>query len=134
MIELLINDKKVDITDSTSISLNVTNEDWSNPTAVKTSYSKTITLEGTKNNNIIFSNLYRVDSSNSFDFDTSKRNDAVILNDGVYIDSGYITLDNISIKNGVYKYDITFYSNLGLFFYNLKYNTNINNEKKNPLF
>lgn len=130
MIEFYINDKKVDITDSVSITLNGTNEDWTNPSAVKVSYSKTITLEGTQNNNILFSHLYNLNGSNIFNFDTTVRNDAVILNNGVLIDSGYITLDKVSIKNNQYKYDVTFYSSLAQFFYNLKYNNNLDNEEE----
>lgn len=121
MIEFYIKNQKIDLTNTVDISLNSTNDDWNNPTAVKVSYSKTITLEGTQTNNKIFSSLYRLDSTNFLDFDTSIKNDAVILNNGILIDSGYVTLDKITINSGVYKYDLTFYSSLGQFFYNLKY-------------
>lgn len=124
MIQFLINNKQVELTESVSITLNATNTDFTTPTAIKVSYSKTIEIEGTQNNNKLFSNLYRLDSSNMLDFDTSVRNDAVILNNGALIDSGYVTLDKITIKNGTYRYSVTFYSLLGQFFYNLKYNNN----------
>lgn len=128
MIELLINNQHVDITDDVEITLNATNTDFSNPTAVKNAYSKTISLPGTKTNNKVFSDLYRLDATNEFNFDTSLRNEAVILNNGSLVDSGYVTLDKITVTQNIYKYDITFYSMLGQFFYNLKYSEEENGE------
>lgn len=133
MIDLIIKNQKVDLTSEVSITLNGTNTDFINPTAVKVAFSKTISLEGTPNNNKIFSHLYKLEGSNQFNFDTSIRNDAVILNDGVLIDSGYITLDKINIRGGKYTYEITFYSALGQFFYNLKYNNNDEQDEEKTL-
>jgi hypothetical protein len=60
-IRLYIANKLVDCTDGISLPMNYQLEDFSNPTLVKNSFSKTISIPGTKNNNKIFGEIYKLD-------------------------------------------------------------------------
>ena len=61
MIELYINNTLVDIdqgsNDSFSILLQKTRTDYTNPTIVKNSFTKTVSLPGTDNNNKLFNHI-----------------------------------------------------------------------------
>lgn len=61
MIELFLQNRKVDITKDIDVSITYEMNDLSDPQAVKNNYSKTVTLEGTPNNNRIFGDIYRFD-------------------------------------------------------------------------
>ena len=132
MVELYIDNNKVDITEDISIEFTYTSVDVSNPTAVKNSFSKTISLPGTLNNNTIFGNIWRLDRSliedplklTNVNFDSRRRVPFNITNNGVLIESGYLQLNTITRKDEEVKYNITLYGGIGDFFYNLMYNEN----------
>lgn len=129
MVEIFINNKKLDLPQDLSIALNYSAIEIDKPTATRNAYSKTISVSGTKNNNEIFGNLWKLDSNNTnFDFDAKKRVDAVITVDGTIVHKGYIQMDEISYKSGKITYSFTFFGNTGDFFYNLMYD-NEGNEK-----
>lgn len=121
IIELYINNKKADLTDSLSLPITYQQENLSNPTDIKVAYSKTIVLPGTSNNDNIFNNIFNLDSIQFGDFDPSKRVDAMILIDGNIFESGYIQLVKINELNHYRTYEVNFYGGLGDFFYGLKY-------------
>lgn len=128
MVELYITDKKVDISNDIDISLTYEMNDLADPQAVKNNYSKTVTLEGTPNNNKIFGDIYRFDkeildneSLIGANFNPNKRVDYYIVNNGDVIDSGYFQLDEISYSNNRIQYNITLFGGIGDFFYNLMY-------------
>lgn len=60
-IRLYIADRRVDIPEGVSLPITYQTEDFNNPTIVKNSFSKTIALPGTKNNNTIFGEIYKLD-------------------------------------------------------------------------
>lgn len=127
-IRLYINGKLVDIDESTNLPFNYQLEDFDNPTTVKVNHSSTITLKGTKNNNKLFGEIYKVDrmqhigtSLYGIDFNPSKRVDYQLFCNSELIESGYIQLNDVSILNGDIQYNITLYGGLGDFFYGLKY-------------
>lgn len=128
-IKLFIANKEVDCSEGISLPMTYTVEDFQNPTIVKNSFSKTISIPGTKNNNKIFGEIYKLDrflhiKEGNFSgvyFDPSKRVDFGIYNNGYLIESGYMQLNSISIKQAVITYNITLYGGLGDFFYGLKY-------------
>lgn len=122
MVELFINNKKVDLTDDISISFSYNSIDVDEPTADKNSYSKSVELKGTPTNNEIFSDAYDISRNivgNSFD--PKKRVEYVLYNNGDIIEDGYIKLDEINIDGDEITYSITLYGELGNFFYNLMY-------------
>lgn len=118
-IKLYIADTLVD-TEDISLPITYQTEDLSNPTAVKNSFSKTITLKGTKNNNKIFNYIYDTQEIVN-KFDPSKRVDFKIFNGSDLVESGYMQLNTVSVNNQDIEYSITLYGGLGDFFYNLKY-------------
>lgn len=61
-IRLYIGGKRADLDESTSVPFTFQTTDAEMPTAVKNSYSKTITLQGTDTNRRIFDGLWRLDS------------------------------------------------------------------------
>lgn len=124
-IKLYINGKLVDCSEDLSLPITYTTEDLKNPTIVKNSFSKTITIPGTKENNKLFEEIYRLDrrqSFNTWNFNPSKRVDFAIYNNGDVVESGYVQLNTINIADEIISYEITLYGGLGDFFYGLKYN------------
>lgn len=132
-IKLYIANKLVDCTDGISLPITYQLEDFSNPTLVKNSFSKTIAIPGTKNNNKIFGEIYKLDRMqhyeewtgnpelNGINFDPSKRVEFQIYKDADLVESGYMQLNNISIQENNITYNITLYGGIGDFFYGLKY-------------
>ena len=129
-ISLYIAGKKVDLDNNSFILFNYTMEDLSNPTIVKNSFSKQITLKGTSANNEIFGNLWKADRKTIFGegytgvaFDPLRKTPFTIYNEmNEIIESGYVKVNSISKTKGVLEYKITLYGGLGSFFYGLTYN------------
>ena len=134
-IRLYIANKLVDCSDTLNLPINCILEDFQNPTIVKNSFSKTISIPGTKNNNALFGEIYKLDRMqhyeewtgnpelNGINFDPSKRVDFQIFKDGELIEDGYMQLNDILIDEGnKITYNITLYGGVGEFFYGLKYN------------
>ena len=129
-ISLYIAGKKVDLDDNSFILFNYTMEDLSNPTIVKNSFSKQITLKGTPTNNEIFGNLYRTDRKTIFgdahtgvSFNPLRKTPFVIYNErNEIIESGYVKVDSVNKISGGYEYKVALYGGLGSLFYDLTYN------------
>lgn len=130
-ISLYIADEKVDLDNNSFILFNYTMEDLSNPTIVKNSFSKQITLKGTPANNKIFGNLYRADRKTLFgegytgvQFDPLRKTPFTIYNEmNEIIESGYVKVDSVDKVSEGYEYKVTLYGGLGSFFYGLTYDS-----------
>lgn len=132
-VRLYIANKLVDCSEKLSLPVNYIQEDFNNPTIVKNSFSKTITIPGTKNNNTLFGEIYKLDRMqhyeewtgnpelNGINFDPSKRVDFQIFKDGELVEDGYMQLNDVLIDGDKISYNITLYGGLGDFFYGLKY-------------
>lgn len=128
--KLYINGNLVDFNEEPNISFTYQQEEFSNPTVVKNSFSKSININGTDNNNRIFGEIYNLDREqiykfNTYDgayFDPSKRTPFELYKNDELLESGYMQLTDISIKNLKIVYTITLYGGLGDFFYSLMYN------------
>ena len=122
MTELYINKKKVDLSKEISILLSKTRTDYINPTVVKNSFSKTVTLPGTNSNNALFNEIWMLDRTQwTGAFNPSKRVDFELITDGALDEMGYVKLNKISKSNGIYNYDITLYGEIGNILYTLSY-------------
>ena len=122
-IKLYINNSLVDLPEGFSLPMTYTTEDLTNPTTIKNSFSKSITLPNTKNNAKIFGDFYRLDRmQQSNTFNPSKRAEFQLFNNGDLYETGYVQLNSISGVAEERNYNITLYGGLGDFFYNLKYN------------
>ena len=139
MINLLINNFAVDLSDEgISILFQRQRTDYTNPTIVRNSFTKTIKLPGTKTNNSIFSNLWKLDryvNINGGDFVPSKREPFILLKDGNLVEQGYVKLNNIvwNSNNDSYTYEVTLYGELGNLLYGLSYNIDNETEEVSPL-
>ena len=135
-IELYINGQLVEFMETPDILWTYQSTDYTNPTAVKNGYTKTLTINGTPANNRIFNSISKLNRTQYLGggdnyFNASQRTPFQLFRNGELIEDGYMKLDNI-IKDG-YKvvYQITLYGGLSQFFYNLTYSeTGETNEKR----
>lgn len=134
MLKIYIQGKEIDLDNSTVVSLNYQATDFEKPSAVKNAYTKSITVSGTKRNNQIFKNIWKIDSQYN-NFNPKERISAIICVGDTLVYSGYITLDSITndSKKGI-TYSFTFYGNTGDFFYNLMYDENGDERSMDSLY
>ena len=129
-LELYINNIKADVSEEqlNSLSFTYSLEDYNNPSAVMNSFSTSIELPSTANNDTIFQNSaisYRmVDprSANS-NFNPSKRTPFKLIDSitGCVIESGYVKLESTAQKDHKVSYTITLFGGLGDFLYEISY-------------
>ena len=128
-VSLYIVDRLVDLDDESFILFNWAQEDLSNPTVVKNSYTQQITLKGTPGNNAIFGDYFRVDrrfydttARTGVGFNPSARTPFTLYNElNEVLQSGYVKLDQVSVSGQDIQYQVTLYGGLGSFFYALSY-------------
>lgn len=127
-ISLYIADQLVDLDDQSFILFNYTMEDMTNPAIVRNSFSQSITLKGTPNNNKIFGGIWRSDretiGGGTFGayFDPTRKTSFTIYNElNEILESGYCKLDSVSKKRSKVEYKVSLYGGLGAFFYALSY-------------
>lgn len=125
-IHLYIGDTEIEFNEKPEILYTYQVDDITNPTVVKNSFSKTITIKGTKSNNHLFGHYWNIertqvgggDGSNVY-FNASKKMDFQLFVGTELYESGYVKLDEVRRIGKDYEYDITLYGGLGDFFYNL---------------
>lgn len=121
MLQLFINNKPADIAESSIIAITKTFERVENPLLYYAEYSKTIQLPISANNNAIFSNFNRLDSTvTNLSINPLKKIPAFILNNQEKVLDGYVQLNNANTIYTDEKYEVTFYSILGLVMNELK--------------
>lgn len=128
---LYIKDQKVDVDDNQLFLFTYSNNDVVNPEAVKNSYTKTITIKGTPNNNQVFNNLWRLDQSYErygLGFKQWNREPFELYDNGNLLESGYVQVNSIKYQKNNPSYEITLYGMLGDFFYKLMYDEETGNE------
>ena len=136
-IALYISGIRADLNDDGLVLYNYAFTDNDNPTAVKNSYSKQITLPGTPVNANIFGHFERPDrvsrpmygaGGESTTFNALLETPFEIRVDGdELLESGYLRLDSV-IRDGrmVKGYKVSLFGGLGSFFYALSYDANGN--------
>lgn len=130
--ELYINKIRADIDDDALLAITYQSTDYTNPTAIKNSYSKTVKLKGTKTNNTLFGEIYHLDRSlieasgqgTGIYYDPRKKISFELYLNSEIIESGYLKLDSVVNTQGLIEYNCTLYGTLGDFFYNLAYDEN----------
>lgn len=121
-VELYINNQKVYFKEPPEIFVTYAHTDLHNPTVVKNSYTKTVTVEGTPENNRIFNDFYDMKRMNNGElFNASRKESFVLYRNGEPMETGYVKLDKVNKKGNRVTYDITLYGGLGQFLYNLQY-------------
>ena len=132
-IRLYIGTQQADLDDASFILLNYTQEELDNPTVVRNSFSKQITLKGTPRNDAIFGHIHRNDrvtqynvgDEDGIDFDPTRKTTFTIYNDTQEVlETGYLKLDEIVTTRRNHSYKVTLYGGLGSFLYGLSYDAN----------
>ena len=103
-ISLYIGGMPVDLDDQSFILFNYTQEDLSNPTIVKNSFSQQVTLKGTPANNRIFGGMWRSDrqtqaggGNTGVDFNAARKTPFAIYDETREIlESGYCRMDKVT--------------------------------------
>lgn len=121
-VHLYLDNKEVYFSSPPEILFTFQRVDFTNPTAIKNSFTKTVTIDGTPENNKVFGEIYLLGRTQNDDlYNPSKRVPFQLFSNGDLVETGYARLDNI-IKDGYrIQYEVTLYGGLGDFFYGLSY-------------
>ena len=135
-LHLYIGDMEVEFNQPPDILYTYQTTELTNPTVVKNSFSKQITIYGSPQNNNIFGQYWNVErlqgTSNGIGayFNPSKKVPFKLYINGDIYESGYVKLDEVKIVEGKsVEYNITLYGGLGQFFYNLSTDWNTGNKR-----
>ena len=115
-ITLKINGNEVDIVNSEQFaqqfSLTYSFSDLYEPDKVTDSYSKSITLPGTANNNAIFGHIWKFDFNNVDKFNASQLSDFQLFLNNELWQTGTAQLQEISINNNVISYKVVLFGSI----------------------
>jgi len=128
-LQLYIGTSPADINEDSYILMNYSNEEATNPTIVKCSYSQSVTLPGTPRNHAIFGSFFRLDRATvagggiGAQYNPLKRVPFTIYTSlGEVAARGYCKLESVAYKGAeVYSYSVSLYGGLSGFFYNYSY-------------
>ena len=135
-IEVYLGDELLEFNADPKILYNYKITDNTNPTSIKNSFSKSITINGTARNNEIFGNIWDLSRIQGYEgdirtgFNPQKKTPFTIYIDGNIYESGYAKLDTIIKKNNSIQYQITLYGGIGELFFNLTYKDEDGNEQR----
>lgn len=124
MIELFIEKQRIDINESFSTLLTMSIDDIKDFGAKNTTFSKTIILPGTKNNNKIFGNIFDVNVRNDYDpaatnisnnFNAAVAANALIFADNMQVFKGIFRILEIIVEDGFIEYECAVFGELGGF-------------------
>lgn len=116
-IELYINDILAELAEDPHVEFTWQTTDYSEPTAVRNSFTKTVTIPRTPNNDLIFNHMADLRRMQHGSFNPSRRCPFHISRDGVLAEKGYAKLDNITKDS----YQVTLYGGLSQFLFALTY-------------
>ena len=129
-IELYIDGRRADIDDASFVVFNWRREDTDNPAVIRNSWSNSVTLPGTPDNDVIFSHAFRCDRRYNFtpdSFDPSARTPFAIYQEtGEILVSGYCKLDSVARSGATHSYKVTLFGVLGSLLYSLAYDASGN--------
>lgn len=106
--------------------------DYTNPTVIKNSYTKTVTIDGTPSNNNLFNHIWNLERimDDGFNlFNPSQRVSFELYNNSEIVEKGYAKLDSVKKVGYKIEYNITLYGGLGSFFYALSYDLGTDKER-----
>lgn len=122
-IDLYIDGHRADLDQDALVQLTFKATDYTNPAAVRISFSQQITLPGTATNAAIFGYMWRGDRvTTPGSFDVLQRTPFTLYDDkGAVVETGYCKLDKVTRKGKAVSYSVTLYGGLGSFLYALTY-------------
>ena len=124
MIELYIENQKVDVDQSFSTLLTMAIDDIKDFGAKNTTFSKTIIIPGTKNNNVIFGNIFNINSANDYNpavsnsginFNAAISAQAIIFADNLQVFKGIFRILEIVVIDGFIEFETAVFGELGGF-------------------
>lgn len=121
-IKLYIGGQEVDLSNDSIIQFTYTMDDLTDPAVVKNSYSQTVTLPATPNNDKVFGHIAemtRVTAEGTFN--PLVRTPFAIYRNGELLEEGYAKLEAVKVKGGNRTYEVMLFGGLGSFFYSLSY-------------
>ncbi len=122
--KIYIENKQLDITQELSSLLTFSIDDIKDFGARNTTFSKTIVLPGTANNNALFGNIFDARVSNEYDpaldnigtnFNASKKADCYIFQNNLQVFKGILRVLKITIIDGFIEYECAVFGELGGF-------------------
>ncbi len=124
-VHLYIGGKRADLDDGSFILFTYTAEELTNPTIVRNSFSRQITLKGTPTNDEIFGHIYRNDRVTQYgggtvgvDFDPTRKTPFTVYNEmGEILEDGYLKLNKVVRKGAGREYAVTLYGGLDTLLY-----------------
>lgn len=132
-IRLFIAGKEIEFSSDPKILLNYKETELHNPVTVRNMFTKSITVEGTNQNNDIFGHIWNLDRFQDGGFNPIQKTDfQLFVNDELY-QKGYAKLDKVTRTNNSTQYSLTLYGSLGSFFYNLTYDQGDTSNAKKTL-
>ena len=118
-VRLFIGGMEVEFNTTPDILYNFQVDSLTEPAALKNSYSKTITIPGTKENDKVFDSFFLNDYHTNGNFDASKKTDFTIYVDSDIFETGYCKLDKVTNNKHYHAYQVSLFGGLGELFYNL---------------
>ena len=121
-IKLYINDRLVEFTANPNILWTYQSTDMSNPTNIKNGFTKTVTIDGTPNNNDIFGHYWDIErfltgsGSGGAYYNSSKKVPFQLFYGSDLYEDGYAKLDSIDNNGAKITYKLTLYGGLGDYF------------------
>ena len=124
MIELYIENQRVDVDQSFSTLLTMSIDDIKDFGAKNTTFSKTIIIPGTKNNNVIFGNIFNINSANDYNpavnniginFNAAISAQAIIFADNLQVFKGIFRILEIVVIDGFIEFECAVFGELGGF-------------------
>lgn len=119
--ELFIENYRLDITEDISTLLNFAIDDIKDFASRSTTWSKTIVLPGTANNNKLFGHIFQVGQSNihtdslpnvGYNFNAAKAADCALFQDFMQTFKGVLRLLQINIDKGKIEYEIAIFGEM----------------------
>lgn len=127
--EIIVNNQSLQLTEDLSMAFTYSISDIRQPEKRQTDFSKTITIPATKQNNQIFSHIYKIDkliNTTNYnvnftpEFNPNLKATAKVYIDGINVFDGVIQLLNINIlDNTNINYEVCLFGKLSNIFYNL---------------
>ncbi len=138
---LFIEGREVEFSTPPKILFTYTQNELTNPSVIRNSYTKTLTIEGTPNNNDIFGHIWDLSRLQSYgtgdfvqtQFDPARKADFVLYYNGEIYESGYVKLDAVRRTGHKVEMDLTLYGGLGGLFFDLQYDAEGNKLKLSDL-
>lgn len=124
MIELYVENNKVDINESFSTILTLAIDDIKDFGAKNSTFSKTILLPGTKTNNKLFGNIFSINAANDYNpsadnvginFNAAIAANAIIFSDNMQVFKGIFRVLEVIIDDGFIEYEAAVFGELGGF-------------------